>query len=50
MFWSPIAFSMPAGVSTSRGGFFPAYGASESPFTLIAPIAPRSTRPANSVP
>jgi hypothetical protein len=31
---------MPPAVSTRRGGGFPAAGASDSPFTLIAPTAP----------
>jgi len=50
MFWRPMAFSMPPGVSTNRGGGLPSAGARESPFTPIAPIDARSTRPANSVP
>lgn len=50
MFWSPIAFTMPPGVSHIRGLGAPAIGSSESPFTTIPPRAFRFTSWANSSP
>src|SRR5660398_177745 len=37
MFCSPIAFSIPAGVSTIRPGALPGVGRRDSPLTITAP-------------
>jgi len=49
-FCSPIAFSIPAGVSQIRGGALPACGASDNPFVQIPPSLDKSTKSANSRP
>ena len=41
--WSPMAFSMPAGVSTMRGGGCPSRSVRNKPFTATAPSLERST-------
>ena len=46
----PMAFSMPAGVSTIRGGGCPARSLRKSPLTTTAPSEERSTTPAYSTP
>ena len=50
MFWSPMALTMPLGVSHIRGDGAPAMGSSESPLTTIPPSRFRSTKWANSIP
>src|SRR5574341_1332295 len=47
---SPIALSIPDGVSINRGSGFPVRGSRESPFTTIAPSRLRSSTPAYSSP
>ena len=49
-FWKPILFSIPAGVSTTRGVGFPRRGFSVSPFDTIAPSRLRSNTRENSIP
>src|SRR5579871_3256568 len=49
-FCNPMAFSIPAAVSTRRGAGLPNIGARESPLTTIAPSAFRSRSCANSSP
>jgi len=49
-FSSPMELSIPAGVSTVRGGGFPGQGSRDVPFTTTAPRAVRSTRSAYSRP
>jgi hypothetical protein len=46
----PIAFSMPAGVSTMRGGGWPSRSARNRPLTATPPSDARSTTSAYSVP
>ena len=46
----PIAFSMPAGVSTIRGGGWPSRSARNSPLTATPPSVDRSTTSAYSTP
>ena len=41
--WSPMALSMPAGVSTMRGGGCPSRSVRNKPFTATAPSVERST-------
>src|SRR5207237_6497854 len=47
---SPIAFSMPAGVSTMRGAGCPSRAERKSPFETMAPSVDRSTTSAYSTP
>src|SRR5581483_6374943 len=47
---NPIAFSMPAGVSTIRGGGCPSRASRNSPLVTSAPSEERSTRSAYSTP
>ena len=47
---SPIAFSIPAGVSTIRGGLWPSRSDRNSPFTEIPPSVLRLTTSAYSTP
>jgi len=49
-FCSPIAFNIPAGVSTILGPGFPCRGLRVSPFTMIAPSFSRSIRDEYSSP
>src|SRR5215212_292534 len=49
-FWSPIAFSIPAGVSAILGGGLPSRGRTVIPFEQIAPIRWMSTSGWYSVP
>ena len=46
----PIAFSMPAGVSTMRGAGWPSRSVRKSPLTTMAPSDARSTVSAYSTP
>ena len=47
---NPMAFSMPLGVSTMRGGACPWRSSRNRPFTAMAPSVERSTTSAYSVP
>src|ERR1019366_6509812 len=49
-FCSPMALSMPAAVSNSRGGGLPAIGSRESPFTTNPPSRSSVTTSSNSTP
>ncbi len=49
-FCKPMALSMPAGVSATRGGGLPGHGSRETPLTMIPPKRPRSKYPAYSRP
>ena len=50
IFCSPIAFIIPAAVSTIRGEAFPAIGSSDSPLVTNAPILFSETISSNSTP
>ncbi len=49
-FWRPIEFSIPPGVSVTRGGRFPRRGLRVVPLQQIAPIRWTSTTSAYSTP
>ncbi len=50
MFWSPIAFIMPAAVSMMRGAGLPAIGLHDRPLVTKAPIRSKERISSNSTP